>query len=77
MLRNKNYIVAVNSDSEYTFDSLKEARDFIRSMININEVKGLSEKFEIYKETVARKKIDETTSNPKTIIKASSLSLND
>lgn len=76
MKNTKSYIVKVEDALEYPFSSLKEARDFIRSMVNINEVKGLTEKFELYKQVVARKKIDEAKSNPKNINKVDELSIN-
>jgi len=61
----KNYIVKIAEKTEHRFDSLKDARNFIRSMINVNEVKGIQEKYELYKEVTKRKKIDEATSNPR------------
>lgn len=61
----KNYIVKIAEKTEHKFQSLKDARNFIRSLINVNEVKGIQEKFEIYKEITKRHKIDEAVSNPK------------
>lgn len=60
----KNYIVLVAGKTEYKYNSLKAARDIVRSMLNINEVKGVTETIEIYKEVTTRKKIDEVKSNP-------------
>ena len=60
----KNYIVKVAEKTEHKFNCLKDARNFIRSMINVNEVKGIKEKFEIFKEVTKRHKIDEAISNP-------------
>ena len=55
----KNYVVLVAGQFEYKQDSLKAARDFVRSLLNVNAVKGIVESVEIYKETIVRKKIDE------------------
>ena len=63
----KNYIVKVADASEHKFDSLKAARNFIRSLINVNEIKGIEEVYELYKETVKRKKIDQAKSNPQNV----------
>jgi hypothetical protein len=60
----KNYIILVANKAEYKRDSLKQARNLVRSLLNVNEVKGIAEKIEIYKEVTKRKKIDEVTSNP-------------
>jgi hypothetical protein len=62
----KNYIVKTKN-KEYDFKSLKEARIFIRSLLNVDEIKGVEESYELYKEVVSRKKIDEVKSNPKNI----------
>lgn len=62
----KNYIVKVAGKTEHVFDTLKDARNFIRSLINVNEVKGIEETFEVFKQVTTRKKIDEAKSNPKT-----------
>ena len=54
----KTYIVDTESES-FKFDSLKKARDFIRSLINVQQVKGLQFKVALYSEVVRRKKIEE------------------
>ena len=61
----KNYIVLVAGKTEFKEQSLKKARDLVRSIMNVNAVKGIDETIEIYKETLVRKKIDEVkgTSN--------------
>ena len=58
----KNYIVLVAGKTEYKYNSLKAARDIVRSMMNINQVKGIVETIEIYKEVTRRVKIDEVKS---------------
>lgn len=62
----RNYIAKSLKDlKEYRFDTLKELRAFIRSTINSNEVKGIEEVFEIYKEIPAKRKlIDQAKSKP-------------
>lgn len=60
----KNYIVKVAGQLEYKRDSLKAARDLVRNFLNVNEVKGITETIEIYKEITTRKKIDEVKSKP-------------
>lgn len=60
----KNYIIVVAGKTEYMRESLKAARDLVRSLINVNEVKGVAETIEIFKEVTKRKKIDEVKSNP-------------
>lgn len=59
----KNYIVLVAGKSEFKESTLKRARDLVRSIINVNTVKGIEETIEIYKEVTQRKKIDEVKSN--------------
>lgn len=64
-MKTKNYIVKSLKDlKEYRFDSLKDLRKFVRSAINSNEVRGVEEVFEIYKETTERKLLDGTKSQP-------------
>ena len=60
----KNYIVLVAGKTEFKRDTLKDARSLVRSILNVNEVKGIVEKIEILKEVTTRKKIDEVTSDP-------------
>ena len=59
----KNYIVAVAGQKDIKVDTLKRARDLVRSLLNVNEVKGIEETIEIYKEVTKRKKIDSVKSN--------------
>lgn len=58
----KNYIVVVAGKSEYKESTLKRARDLVRSLLNVNEVKGIEETIEIFKEVTKRKKIDSVMS---------------
>lgn len=58
----KNYIVLVAGKSEFKESTLKKARDLVRSIMNVNAVKGIEETIEIYKEVTKRKKIDEVKS---------------
>lgn len=60
----KNYVIVVAGKTEYMRESLKAARDLVRSLINVNEVKGIAETIEIYKEVTKRLKIDEVQSKP-------------
>lgn len=66
----KFYVAKSTKDNkEYKFDSLKKVRDFVRSAINANEVRGIEEIFEIYKEVTKRKKLDTAKSNPSNFCK--------
>lgn len=58
----KNYIVLVAGKTEFKESTLKRARDLVRSILNVNAVKGVEETIEIYKEVTKRKKIDEVKS---------------
>ena len=59
----KKYVVRVAGQAEYRHNSLKAARDLVRSILNVNAVKGISETIEIYKEITRLKKIDEVVSS--------------
>lgn len=66
-MRNKYptaYIAKSNkSEKEFIFDNLKALRAFIRAAINVNEVKGIEEVYEVYREVTKRTKIDEAKSS--------------
>jgi hypothetical protein len=67
-MNERNYIAKSLLDlKEYRFDTLKDLRRFVRSTINSNEIKGIEEVFEIYKEVTKRKLIDQAKSNPKVV----------
>lgn len=54
----RNYIVKVANEPELKFPTLRSARDHVRSLINIHEVKGIDVLIEIYKEVMHRRKIN-------------------
>lgn len=58
-----NYIVMVAQEFDSKHATLKEARQYKRSLINLNEVKGISTLIEIYKETVSLKRLSGTKSD--------------
>lgn len=58
----KNYIVLVAGKIEFRESTLKRARDLVRSLLNVNEVKGIEETIDIFKEVTIRKKIDSVKS---------------
>ncbi len=56
-------MVADEFDSKHP--SLKEARQYRRSLINLNEVKGIQVMIDIYKETLSLKKLSTEKSDDK------------
>lgn len=52
-----NYVVTVADEFDSKHASLRDARKYRRSLINLNEVKGLQVIVDIYKETVSLKKL--------------------
>lgn len=58
-----NYIVMVADEFDSKHATLKQARNYCRSLMNLNEVKGISVLIDIYKETVALKKLSSNKTN--------------
>ena len=52
-----NYVIMISNQFDSKHSSLKEARTYMRSLININEVKGLDVVVDIFKETTSLKKL--------------------
>jgi len=53
----KNYVVVVDDNEGQKFASLKQARDYCRSVINISAVKGVETQVDIYKELITQEKL--------------------
>ena len=60
----KEYIVRVADQYDGAFASLKEARDYVRSLLNVHEVRGIKDPITILKKVTVTTPVDEI--EPKT-----------
>jgi hypothetical protein len=58
-----NYVVMVANEFDSKHATLRDARKYRRSLINLNEVKGIQIIVDIYKETVSLKKLSSERSD--------------
>jgi len=58
-----NYVVMVAGEFECKLATLKEARNYKRSLININEIRGIETVVDIFKETIISKKLSSDKSS--------------
>lgn len=61
--KTKNYVVMIDEQLDTKFASLKKARAYCKSLLNINEVKGIQVIVDIYKEVVSLEKLDSDISD--------------